>query len=309
MIGSSNRSTTNAYSSKFVGICTLLLATITCQISVAQDWPINSPEAYEPVPQYEPQRYPLANQPVTTQGPAASPSQSPVSLPASQSQTNQLIQSENVLPANEPVKVASPQKSKSAAHQPNGNQVNWEIYRDRNPHPIDPRKPCNNCTHPHGTQPRCNCNLPGVNGRSYIEREPGGCQCDQKNPSKHPEFTGLDHFLPNLLTTALTVVAVARRRNSSTCSMAYQHSKSANINELTTATVAPAQILMDAWAKANKQVASRALAIVFHLSQCHADRSRFLTTKDCSTNKNDCLTNKTDQRIKAYQRAKTSPKL
>jgi hypothetical protein len=189
MIGSSNRSTTNAYSSKFVGICTLLLATITCQISVAQDWPVNSPEAYEPVPQYEPQRYPLANQPVTTQGPAASPSQSPVSLPASQSQTNQLIQSENVLPANEPVKVASPQKSKSAAHQPNGNQVNWEIYRDRNPHPIDPRKPCNNCTHPHGTQPRCNCNLPGVNGRSYIEREPGGCQCDQKNPSKHPEFS------------------------------------------------------------------------------------------------------------------------
>ncbi len=182
MICSSNKSIPNLHSSKYVGICTLILAALSCQFSMAQDWPVNSPVVYEPVPQYQPQRYPLAPQ-----------TQTPTSLATPK--IDQAIQSKNVLPTEnvtkaEPAKATtSPIKTEPADHTSKGNQVNWDIYRDRSANPVDPRKPCNNCTHPAGTQPRCNCNLPGVNGRPYSEREPGGCQCDQKNPAKHPEFS------------------------------------------------------------------------------------------------------------------------
>jgi len=92
---------------------------------------------------------------------------------------------------------ASQSSSKSAAgseaekgvEHSNGNKVNWDIYRDRNATPADPRKPCNSCTHPAASQPRCNCNLPGINGRPYQETEPGNCQCGEKHPAKHPEFS------------------------------------------------------------------------------------------------------------------------
>ena len=64
--------------------------------------------------------------------------------------------------------------------------VNFDIYRDRNTLPVDPRKPCNECV----TRQTNGCKkcklacLPGFQGRPFRETEPGGCRCGKRCASK-----------------------------------------------------------------------------------------------------------------------------
>ena len=69
-------------------------------------------------------------------------------------------------------------------------EVNYAIYRDMSPYPIDPRKPSNPCTGGN----HCQCSLcqstkPGLHGRPFQPQEPGGYQCGKNCPSKRPEFS------------------------------------------------------------------------------------------------------------------------
>ena len=174
----------------WVRICWLLLIALNCHAAEAQTWQVNNPEVYEPVPQYTPNRYPLNSQP--PQPPAIAPAvtQPPTTSPPESAliETNAVhIRPLDTNVAKTPAaKKAEDPRSKKTSH---GNRVNWDIYRDRNVTPIDPRKPCNVCTHPAVTHPRCDCKIPGINGRPYLEKEPGGCKCATKHPMKHPEFS------------------------------------------------------------------------------------------------------------------------
>lgn len=64
--------------------------------------------------------------------------------------------------------------------------IDYSIYRDTNPYPIDPRKPCSQCTLGPSD---CRCKILGNQGRPYQEKELGGCQCNSRHPWKHPEFS------------------------------------------------------------------------------------------------------------------------
>lgn len=79
--------------------------------------------------------------------------------------------------------------------KPNPPTTNYDIYRDRNPLPIDPRKPCGICTNPTGAT-GCGplCDAPGLHGKPFQEQEPGGCRCGDKNcGSCKPMFS---HYWP-----------------------------------------------------------------------------------------------------------------
>lgn len=79
---------------------------------------------------------------------------------------------------------AKKEKKKEKQHLPT---VNYDVYRDRNPLPIDPRKPCGICTNPNLAGGCCcgrHCDAPGRHGRPYQEREPGGCKCGDKKCGK-----------------------------------------------------------------------------------------------------------------------------
>ena len=67
--------------------------------------------------------------------------------------------------------------------------VDYEIYRDRNPYPVDPRKPCNPCTRRKNDPPCTACQarrqkkhdrIPAFQGRPHQDKEPGGCLCGKK---------------------------------------------------------------------------------------------------------------------------------
>lgn len=79
-------------------------------------------------------------------------------------------------------------KNKPASTKPDKKLpvLDFSIYRDRNPYPIDPRKPCQLCT---CGKSSCQCKLLGNHGTPYRETEPGGCQCDTRNPWKRPDFS------------------------------------------------------------------------------------------------------------------------
>jgi hypothetical protein len=77
--------------------------------------------------------------------------------------------------------------------------ISYDIYRDTNPFPIDPRKPNGICTTPNRSggcgcgQSSCcgdgsgcghGCDAPGLHGKPYQEREPGGCRCGDKKCGK-----------------------------------------------------------------------------------------------------------------------------
>ena len=66
----------------------------------------------------------------------------------------------------------------------------FSVYRDPNWHPVDPRKPCNRCTHPHANRPGSRIALPGWCGRPYRDKEPGGCYCGKCcGVTKHAKFS------------------------------------------------------------------------------------------------------------------------
>ena len=72
--------------------------------------------------------------------------------------------------------------------------LDYEIYRDRNPLPIDPRKPCQPCLKRQGCSCSKCCQLHetyGFQGRPYREREPGGCLCgkNHERKKKRPFFS------------------------------------------------------------------------------------------------------------------------
>jgi hypothetical protein len=65
--------------------------------------------------------------------------------------------------------------------------ISYDIYRDRNPFPIDPRKPCGICTNP-ADRTGCGCgplfDAPGLHGKPFQESEPGACECGKKKCGK-----------------------------------------------------------------------------------------------------------------------------
>lgn len=83
-----------------------------------------------------------------------------------------------------------PKSKKKAIAGPREPTLNYNIYRDQSAYPLDPRKPNNPCTQ---TQ-NCGCagclaSRPGVNGRPYQPREPGGYACGKNCPNKRPQFS------------------------------------------------------------------------------------------------------------------------
>ena len=79
---------------------------------------------------------------------------------------------------------------KEAAQKPGYYPKNWDVYRDQNPYPIDPRKPCHTCVSPVETRPLTRHALPGLKGRPYSEREPGACHCGKRSGvTKKPNYS------------------------------------------------------------------------------------------------------------------------
>lgn len=160
----------------------------------AQNVPLKQPVIDQPVPQYTP-RYPLLESPqprsnVSTPTPQHNPQLNP-QLMAPENPNHQ-IQSvlgpeENQIPepalASPPIQIDQSHAIGSARSAP-APRVDYSLYRDRRPYPIDPRKPCNECVRPHAVQSR-GCELPGLKGRPYIDKEPGGCLCNKKRAPKH----------------------------------------------------------------------------------------------------------------------------
>ena len=79
--------------------------------------------------------------------------------------------------------------------------LNWKVYRDRNPYPVDPRKPCHPCVEPPEVRPVTRLALPGLNGRPYKESEIGGCPCGKRHGvTKLPNFSP---YWPSVTNAAL----------------------------------------------------------------------------------------------------------
>lgn len=82
---------------------------------------------------------------------------------------------------------AKPKQKKIASRQP---EIDYAIYRDQSPLPIDPRKPNNPCTKSGNCQcGACLSTRTGLHGRPYHPQEPGGYRCGKNCPSKRPEFS------------------------------------------------------------------------------------------------------------------------
>lgn len=70
--------------------------------------------------------------------------------------------------------------------------VDYRMYRDYTPLPIDPRKPCNPCvSRDGGCSSAKMCDVSGFQGRPYRDREAGGCRCGRCCRSKRsaPNFS------------------------------------------------------------------------------------------------------------------------
>jgi hypothetical protein len=106
-------------------------------------------------------------------------------------------------------------KKKEDPHHP---VMTWDVYRDRSPYPIDPRKPCFVCKRQLGD---CECGCPisdcgiGNQGMPWQDTEPGGRSCGKKCcGDKRPEFSV---YWPKPLS--------ARRANREGCCQACGHAK------------------------------------------------------------------------------------
>ena len=74
---------------------------------------------------------------------------------------------------------------------------NFDIYRDCNTYPVDPRKPCHICIQRKGTRPKVkerHDRIYGFQGRPYREREPGACLCGKKKQKF--KFTNINVYWP-----------------------------------------------------------------------------------------------------------------
>ena len=87
-------------------------------------------------------------------------------------------------PAKDKSPEAKPLKTKPAI--PKHGVKNFDIYRDRNPYPVDPRKPCHVCIQRKDTHPAFAdrfSRITGFQGRPHQDIEPGGCLCGKKKQS------------------------------------------------------------------------------------------------------------------------------
>lgn len=190
----------------------LLLSTPFAPTALGQNWQVHQSPVVT-VPQYVP-KYPLTNPNAN----AASPQPKNTSPKSTHKPSN--IKSKAPLTkktTTTPKSTAKPKTSKPNSRKSSSNKkgkketdkekarkketpphygVDYTIYRDQNLYPIDPRKPNNVCVRPCG-EANCGCarkcngcggGLPGVGGRPYMEHEPGGCTCQKKKPTKHPQF-------------------------------------------------------------------------------------------------------------------------
>jgi hypothetical protein len=128
------------------------------------------------------QRYPLADQATSIVTPEPLTNKLPAeSQPRTQNQSASLTISKKATSK-------TTEKKKIEPHY----GLDYAIYRDRDTFPIDPRKPCSQCVRPASLQQnQCGCksktcNVTGYQGRPYMDKEPGGCQCATKNPTKRP---------------------------------------------------------------------------------------------------------------------------
>lgn len=169
-----------------------------------QTWPAYHPPVTQSVPQYVP-RYPLdddapvAQPPVNQPTPTVTPkkkTRAPQPVRSKQQPMNNSVapkaKAKKATPTKAVAKKAKPKPKKKAEKKelPPHYGLDYSIYRDRNPIPIDPRKPCNPCLRPESlNRGKCGCRLPGKNGVPYVETEPGKCECGKKHPNKKPTFS------------------------------------------------------------------------------------------------------------------------
>ena len=143
----------------------------------AQDWPISNPPVEASVPQYRPPGQAESNlQPIVNENPAAN-------FPV----TEELDAGANLIsqpPIFSPVEVAADSSEPAAVYG-----IDYTPFRDRSLFPVSPGKPCNPCTRPAATRPKTKLDLPGLRGRPYQDREPGGCLCGKTCCPKCNQFS------------------------------------------------------------------------------------------------------------------------
>jgi hypothetical protein len=86
----------------------------------------------------------------------------------------------NTAPVNRAALEAKPLNAKKEI--PKHGVIKYDIYRDRQPYPVDPRKPCHVCIQRQGNSKfaALHSRIPGYQGRPYQMKEPGGCECGKK---------------------------------------------------------------------------------------------------------------------------------
>ena len=104
-----------------------------------------------------------------------------------QTQPTQAVKNNKAAGAKTP-KLKAKKKKGALVHQEP--ELNYEIYRDQTAFPIDPRKPNNPCTQ----TVNCGCGCcaagkPGLYGKPYQLREPGGYACGKRCANKHPQYS------------------------------------------------------------------------------------------------------------------------
>ena len=143
----------------------------------AQDWPISNPPVEASVPQYRP---PKQDQPISQLAPSDESADEP-QVPDESASANDFATPAEIYT---PTEIVSDASEPAAAYG-----IDYTEFRNRNVFPVSPGKPCNPCTHPAATRPRTRLDLPGLHGRPYQDKEPGGCLCGKKCCPKCNQFS------------------------------------------------------------------------------------------------------------------------
>ena len=137
---------------------------LTGQVSVAQPIPMN------PVPQYRPPSQGASRLPPLPNyfdGPSATPVRE--------------------ITPNPTTRIQQPQIARPAERSPIGLHHNSETNSiESKSHTIDPRKFGSPCL---GPNQYCRFRPVGIGGQPYQDRQPGGCQCDQRRFWRTPDFS------------------------------------------------------------------------------------------------------------------------
>ncbi len=177
------------------------LSCLIAGVATAQS-PLAHPPVENPVPQYRPQ---AVNQPAgqgafaepkhqTNSAPVGHPTGLPDFFQPDKPVVAPLPTPRKLTTTSPPAKPlrqtlpndVTPPRTKQREPLPHQPVLNQAPFRDYQSLPIDPRKPCPQCLDP---QTNNRCRLTGHGGRPYQEKQYGGCQCDQRRPGKHPDFS------------------------------------------------------------------------------------------------------------------------